>query len=370
MNFKNRIENTIRSIKNPHTGQDLLATGVVQNVTAEGDSVIVLMEVDSQQAAEMEGVRKSLEQKLAGVKGVKKARVVMTAVKKAGEGAPPPNLNQGHSHGPSQSGPKPPTPKPLKGVRHVIAVGSGKGGVGKSTTSVNLAYALQSLGLKTGLVDCDIFGPSASVLLGVKEQPKFDDDDMIIPIEKNGLKAMSMSNIIDADKAAIWRGPMVIKAVQQLLAGTNWGIDGDLDVLIADLPPGTGDVQLTMAQTAEVSGAVIVSTPQDLALIDARKAYDMFEKTNTPVFGIVENMSYFLCPHCGERSDIFGHGGARDTAKDKDLPFLGEIPLHMDIREGSDAGNPIVVSDPESPLAEAYFRIARQLAGTLMLVSV
>ncbi len=370
MGQKERIEAAIRTAKHPRTGEDLLDAGLIQSVTANQGSVIVLLEVAESDVADMEPVRKQLEDALAAVKGIKGARVIMTATRAPANQNQPaaPKLNL-HSHKPAGGGNHvaPPVAKKLKGVRHVISVASGKGGVGKSTTAVNLALALRQLGLRVGLVDCDIYGPSASMLLGMDEKPKFDSNDMILPIETSGILAMSMSNIISADTAAVWRGPMVIKAVEQLLAGVVWDVNGELDVLVADMPPGTGDVQLTMAQTAESSGAIIVSTPQDLALIDARKAYDMFQKTDTPVLGIVENMSYYLCPHCGERSEIFGYGGARVTAEAKGLPFLGEIPLHMDIRQASDDGRPIVEADPDSPLADVYTRIARIVADTLEL---
>ena len=250
-------------------------------------------------------------------------------------------------------------------MRHVIAIASGKGGVGKSTTAVNLAFALKALGHKVGFVDCDIYGPSASMLLGQDTKPEFDENDQIVPLETHGILSISMSNIIPPDTAAVWRGPMVMKSVQQFLMGVTWDMNGPLDILIADMPPGTGDVQLTLAETADISGAVIVSTPQDLALIDARKAFDMFAKTGTPVIGLIENMSYFLCPDCGARSDIFSHGGARQTAADKDIAFLGEIPLDMQIREASDSGRPVMLAEPEGAIAATYLDIAKQLAATL-----
>ena len=362
MSVKDRIDKVLGNVTHPGTGQDILKAGLVQNVSIDGNRAIVLLEVDGNDVEALEPLRVELEARLSKVRGIKTARVMMTSERKPGQpstAAPAPRS--------PAAGPKPPEPELLKGVKHFIVVGSGKGGVGKSTTSVNLAFALQAQGLKVGLVDCDIFGPSASMLLGLDQKPQFDDAGMIKPIQKDGLVSMSMSNIVEADKAAVWRGPMVIKALKQLLSGVKWDVDGPLDVLIADLPPGTGDVQLTLAQTVKTSGAVIVSTPQDLALIDARKAYDMFTRTNTPVLGIIENMSYFLCPHCGERTDVFGHGGARETAEAEGLPFLGEVPLHMDIREGSDTGKPIVVTAPDSALAAPFLKMALSIRETLAL---
>ncbi len=358
MSLNDKIDKILNSLKHPVSGANLKESGIVQSVTINDGSVIILLEVNEAHANEMEPVRRELEKKAGKLLGVKSARVVMTAVRKPGTAPPPPPKPQTR---------KPPEPKPLEGVKRVIAVGSGKGGVGKSTTSVNLAYALQKLGLKVGFVDCDIYGPSGSVLLGTTDRPQSDADNRIIPLMKDGLASISMSNLMDADKAAVWRGPMVIKAVQQLLSGAVWDHYGELDILIADLPPGTGDVQLTMSQTINLHGAIIVSTPQDLALIDARKAYDMFERTGTKVLGLVENMSYFLCPKCGERSEIFGHGGARDTAESKGIPFLGEIPLDIEIREASDEGRSILLSDESSPLAKVYLDIAAKTMKALDL---
>ncbi|MGI9384851.1 MAG: iron-sulfur cluster carrier protein ApbC, partial [Methyloligellaceae bacterium] len=243
----------------------------------------------------------------------------------------------------------------VPGVKNIIAVASGKGGVGKSTSAVNLALAFQANGLKVGILDADIYGPSMPRLLGITGRPQPVHGNIIRPMEGYGLKVMSMGFLVEEDTPMIWRGPMVMSALTQMLKEVEWG---ELDVLVVDMPPGTGDAQLTMAQQVPLAGAVIVSTPQDLALIDARKGLNMFRKVDVPVLGIIENMSYFLCPSCGERSDIFGHGGARDEAAKLGVRFLGEVPLHMDIREKSDAGQPVVVSDPESSHAEVYRDIA------------
>jgi ATP-binding protein involved in chromosome partitioning len=246
----------------------------------------------------------------------------------------------------------------VPGVKHIIAVASGKGGVGKSTTAVNLALGLQANGLKVGILDADIYGPSQPRLLGVKGRPQELEGRRLKPMEGHGIKVMSMGFLVDEDTPMIWRGPMVISALTQMLREVDWGT---LDVLVVDMPPGTGDAQLTMAQQVPLAGAVIVSTPQDLALIDARKGINMFRRVNVPILGIIENMSYFLCPSCGTRSDIFGHGGARDEAERLGAPFLGEVPLHMEIRETSDSGNPVVAADPDGPYAAIFKEIAAKV---------
>ena len=258
----------------------------------------------------------------------------------------------GHQHGGEREKPG------IPGVDAVIAVASGKGGVGKSTTAVNLALGLRDLGLKVGLLDADIYGPSMPKLLAIKEKPKTIDGKRLVPIERYGLKVMSIGFMIEEETPMIWRGPMVMSAITQMLHEVEWG---KLDVMVVDMPPGTGDAQLTMAQQVPLKGAVIVSTPQDLALIDARRGVAMFKRVNVPVLGVVENMSYFLCPECGTRSDIFSHGGARHEAERLGVPFLGEVPLHMAIREKSDAGLPVVATDPDSPHTKIYRGIAAKV---------
>jgi ATP-binding protein involved in chromosome partitioning len=250
----------------------------------------------------------------------------------------------------------------VPGVESIIAVASGKGGVGKSTTAVNLALALQQNGLRVGILDADVYGPSLPRLLRLSGRPQPLTGRLIAPMEAYGLKAMSMGLLVDEEAPMIWRGPMVVSAITQLLREVAWG---DLDILVVDMPPGTGDAQLTMAQQVPLAGAVIVSTPQDLALIDARKGLAMFQKVDVPVLGIVENMSYFTCPHCGERTELFGHGGARHEAERLDVPFLGEVPLDIAIRTTSDAGTPIVAAEPESVGARAYREIAARVAASL-----
>jgi len=358
---KEHALNVLKSITHPNKTSDIVSLGMVQGLVVKNDpsnieggyEVGFALNIDPSEAEMMEQVRKTCDAKLKELPAVTKVVSVLTAERPPQ--MPPPQKG---------SGPLKNTSK-IPGVKNIIAVASGKGGVGKSTTAVNLALALQSLGLKAGIFDVDIYGPSIPTLLGVTEKPRQGKDKEIIPILKYGLVSMSLGYLMKQDTATIWRGPMVMSAVKQMIADTQWDVDGELDVLVLDLPPGTGDVQLTLAQNVDVDGAVVVSTPQDIALIDARKGLDMFQKTNTNVFGIIENMSYFLCPSCGERSDIFGHGGARETAEKLGIDFLGEIPLHMDIRRTSDAGTPLVTHDPKSPHTALYIEIARKIAAKL-----
>ena len=259
-----------------------------------------------------------------------------------------------------------PSPAGIPGVASIIAVASGKGGVGKSTTAVNLALGLRDLGLKVGILDADIYGPSMPKLLAIREKPQTIGGNRLKPIERHGMPVMSIGFLIEEETPMIWRGPMVMSALTQMLREVEWGT---LDVMVVDMPPGTGDAQLTMAQQVPLKGAVIVSTPQDLALIDARRGIAMFRRVNVPVLGIVENMSTFICPHCGTRSDIFGHGGARAEADRLGVPFLGEVPLHMDIREKSDSGQPVVATVPDGPHAKAYRDIAARVRDGLQVAS-
>jgi ATP-binding protein involved in chromosome partitioning len=250
----------------------------------------------------------------------------------------------------------------IPGVTAVIAVASGKGGVGKSTTALNLALGLRDLGLRVGLLDADIYGPSVPRLTGIRQKPQLDDNRKMIPIARFGLSIMSIGFLVEEDTAMIWRGPMVMSAITQMLRDVAWGA---LDVLVVDMPPGTGDAQLTLAQNVPLKGAIIISTPQDLSLIDARRGLAMFKKVNVPVLGIIENMSYFQCPHCGTKSDIFGHGGARHEAERLGVPFLGEIPLHISIRTTSDEGRPVVDSEPKGLHAAIYREIAAKVRDQL-----
>jgi ATP-binding protein involved in chromosome partitioning len=293
------------------------------------------------------------------IPAVQSALVALTAERKGGaQAARPAQPAQRHAG----AGARSESPQGVPGVAAIIAVASGKGGVGKSTTAVNLALGLSALGLKVGILDADIYGPSMPKLLAIRERPQTVGGTRLKPIARYGLAVMSIGFLIDEETPMIWRGPMVMSALTQMLREVEWGT---LDVMVVDMPPGTGDAQLTMAQQVPLKGAVIVSTPQDLALIDARRGISMFRRVNVPVLGIVENMSYFICPECGTRSDIFGHGGARHEAARLGVPFLGEVPLHMSIREKSDAGLPVVATEPEGPHAAIYRAIAAAVRDEL-----
>ena len=352
------IVNILKNINHPDKEQDIIALGMVQGLVIKGDEVGFALNINPAEAEMMEHIRKTCDAKILEQSDITKVTSVLTAERDPAKEIP---TQQSPTKG---AGPLKNTNK-IPGVRHIIAVASGKGGVGKSTTAVNLALALQTLGLKVGIFDVDIYGPSIPTLLGVTEKPRQNADKKILPLIKHGLVSMSLGYLMTQDTATIWRGPMVMGAVKQMIGDTLWDVEGELDILVLDLPPGTGDVQLTLAQNVDMDGAIVVSTPQDIALIDARKGLDMFQKTDTEVFGIVENMSYFLCPNCGERSDIFGHGGARETAEKLNMDFLGEIPLHMDIRETSDQGTPIVVHNPDSPHTATYIDIAKKIKARL-----
>jgi len=344
-------------------GGDLVKNGMISGLVVRDGHVGFSIEVDPQAGAGLEPLRKAAEQAVEKLPGVLSVTAVLTAHRKAAGGASAPAgqaagaPRQGHQH--SHGGQQPGQGKQgLPGVSHIIAVASGKGGVGKSTTAVNLALGLAALGLKVGLLDADIYGPSQPRLMGISGKPQSSDGKHLEPMSNHGIKVMSMGFMVPEDTPMIWRGPMVMGALTQLLRDVNWA---PLDVLVCDLPPGTGDAQLTMAQTVPLSGAVIVSTPQDIALLDAKKGLNMFRKVDVPVLGIIENMSYFCCPNCGHRTDIFSHGGARREAEQAGVDFLGEIPLDIAIRETSDSGQPIVVSDPASPHAHAYREIAEKV---------
>jgi len=342
-------------------GTPLPQAGVLSDIVA-GDKVFFSITVDAAVVQAWEPVRKQAEAAVKAIPGVQSAMVALTAERKGGGAAAPrptqaaPGARARPGHGEQPVG--------VPGVTSIIAVASGKGGVGKSTTAVNLALGLRDLGMKVGILDADIYGPSMPKLLAIREKPQTIGGTRLKPIMRHGLTVMSIGFLIEEETPMIWRGPMVMSALTQMLREVEWGT---LDVMVVDMPPGTGDAQLTMAQQVPLKGAVIVSTPQDLALIDARRGIAMFRRVNVPVLGIVENMSTFICPHCGTRSDIFGHGGARHEAERLGVPFLGEVPLEMSIRETSDAGLPIVATQPDSPQAAAYRAIAAnvrdQLAG-------
>ncbi|BCB20905.1 Mrp/NBP35 family ATP-binding protein [Bosea sp. ANAM02] len=344
-------------VKLPASGQSLAASGRVGDILVDGGKVIFAIGIDAREAAAMEPVRKAAESAVGGLPGVTQVLVGLTA-DKAGPSAGMQARQQAQRPGPGG----PPKPAGVPGVKQIIAVASGKGGVGKSTTAANLAVALSTLGLKVGVLDSDIYGPSMPKIFGITGKPQIVSGRTLAPMEAHGLKVMSIGFLVDEETPMIWRGPMVISAITQMLREVAWG---ELDVLVVDMPPGTGDAQLTLAQQVPLAGAVIVSTPQDLALLDARRGVAMFRKVAVPILGLVENMSYFTCPACGHRSDIFAHGGARHEAERLGIPFLGEIPLAMPIRETSDGGRPIVASDPSSAHAKAYLALARQVQASL-----
>jgi ATP-binding protein involved in chromosome partitioning len=343
-------------VRLPASGQSLGASGRVGNVVVDGAKVMFAIAIDATEAAAMEPVRLAAESAVKGLPGVTHAFVSLTADRAPQKPSPAQAARAQAASGPGAG----PAPKAagVPGIKHIIAVASGKGGVGKSTTAANLAVALSVLGMKTGVMDADIYGPSVPKIFGVTGRPRLVEGRTLAPMEAYGLKLMSIGFLIDEETPMIWRGPMVISAITQMLREVAWG---ELDVLVVDMPPGTGDAQLTMAQQTPLAGAVIVSTPQDLALLDARRGVAMFQRVQVPILGIIENMSYFIAPDTGNRYDIFGHGGARAEAARLGVPFLGEIPLAMPIRELSDSGHPIVASDPDSPHAKAYVDIARQI---------
>ena len=347
-------------------GTPLPRTGTLSDIVA-GDKVFFSITVDAAVVQAWEPVRKRAEEAVKALPGVTSVMVALTAERKGGAapqaGRAPAGAHAGHNHGAApRSGAGPGGPTGVPGVGAIIAVASGKGGVGKSTTAINLALALRDLGMKVGVLDADIYGPSMPKLLAIREKPETLGGTRLKPIERHGLKVMSIGFLIEEETPMIWRGPMVMSALTQMLREVEWGT---LDVMVVDMPPGTGDAQLTMAQQVPLKGAVIVSTPQDLALIDARRGIAMFKRVNVPVLGIVENMSTFICPSCGTRSDIFGHGGARHEAERLGVPFLGEVPLDMAIRETSDAGLPIVATQPDGPHAAAYRVIAENVRSAM-----
>lgn len=346
----------LSAIGDPASGKDIVTAGLVQGVFISGGKVFFSIAVTGGDPTRMEPIRATAAAAVSTLPGIEKVTATLTAEVAKGSGQ--------QAAAPRAAQPARPVPGKvdIPGIRHIVAVASGKGGVGKSTTSVNLALGLAATGLSVGVLDADIYGPSVPRLLGIKGKPELLEGKRLKPMEAYGLKVMSMGFLVDEEAPMIWRGPMVVSALTQMLREVAWG---DLDVLVVDMPPGTGDIALSMAQQVPLTGAVIVSTPQDLALIDARKGIGMFRKVEVPVLGVIENMSTFICPTCGSRHDIFGHGGARDEAARIGADFLGEVPLHMAIRELSDAGRPVVASSPESPQAGVYRAIASLVAKKL-----
>ncbi len=349
------LRRLLRGVADPASGRDIVAAGLVEEILVKGGLVQVSLLTDRAHAEAMEPVRRQVETVLARAPGVKNVSAVLTAHKAAAAPAP-----QGHAHGHQHGhahGAQPAKAALLPDVTAIVAVASGKGGVGKSTVAVNLAVALARQGLRVGLLDADIYGPSLPRMLGLSRKPEVVGEKMI-PLPAWGLKAMSIGFLVEEETPMIWRGPMVMGALEQMMGQVEWG---PLDIMIVDMPPGTGDAQLTMAQRVTLAGAVIVSTPQDIALLDARRGVRMFERTRVPVLGLVENMSFFCCPNCGTRSEIFGHGGARMEAERLGSEFLGEVPLVLEIRTNADAGTPIVAAAPDSHPAQAFAAIAKRL---------
>jgi ATP-binding protein involved in chromosome partitioning len=360
--LRNRILNALGGVTLPDGG-DVVGRDLVRALTIEDGVVRFVIEAESAEAARgLEPVRASAEAAVSALPGVTRVSVVLTAHAPSEKSVPrpapegePPSLKIGRHPTPGRE------VMQIAGVDRILAVASGKGGVGKSTVSSNLAVALARQGRRVGLLDADIYGPSQPRMMGVSKRPSSPDGKTIIPLRAHGVTMMSIGLMLDPDKAVVWRGPMLMGALQQMLGQVEWG---ELDVLIVDLPPGTGDVQLTLCQRAPVNGALVVSTPQDVALLDARKAIDMFKTLNTPILGLIENMSTYVCPNCGHEAHIFGHGGVADEARRLGVPLLGEIPLSLDVRVAGDAGTPIALG--EGPVAEAYAHIARRLIGGRM----
>jgi ATP-binding protein involved in chromosome partitioning len=356
---KEQVLTSLEGVKSPD-GIPLPKSGMLSEVVAGDGKVFFSITVDAGAVKAWEPVRKRAEEAVRALPGVQSALVALTAERKGGGPSPRPNVGAGSATTGARAAPRGESMQGVPGVEAIIAVASGKGGVGKSTTAVNLALGLGALGLRVGILDADIYGPSLPRLLAIKERPQTLGGTRLKPITRYGLTVMSIGFLIDEETPMIWRGPMVISALTQMLREVEWGA---LDIMVVDMPPGTGDAQLTMAQQVPLKGAVIVSTPQ--ALIDARRGISMFKRVNVPVLGIVENMSYFLCPQCGTRSDIFGHGGARAEAERQGVPFLGEVPLHMTIREKSDAGLPVVATEPDGAHAACYRSIASRVRDQL-----
>jgi ATP-binding protein involved in chromosome partitioning len=340
-----QVKEALKGVKYPGFSRDIVSFGLVKGIRIDGGAVTIQLALATNEPAIPQAIKTEAEQILRGLKGVENAKVLIDIqAPPAGAGAAGVGATR------------------IEGIKHVIAIASGKGGVGKSTVAANLAVALQKAGAAVGLCDCDIYGPSISLMFGTRDRPTATEENRIIPIEQYNLKLMSMGFLLDDSAPAILRGPMVTRYTQQFLRQVEWG---ELDYLVLDLPPGTGDIQLTIVQTVALAGAIIVTTPQEVALIDARKASTMFEKVNVPVLGLIENMSYFLSPSDGVRYDIFGSGGGEREAKRLRVPLLGQIPIDIATRESGDRGMPITGENSDSPVAAAFMKIARHLRETL-----
>ena len=344
MPTQDQVLDALKKVRFPGLSRDIVSFGFVRDVKVDGGTVSFTIHFQTENPAVGEQIARDAEAAVKALDGVERVQV---------------NLEIGAKQGTPIGGQMPMAPTALDGVKYRIAVASGKGGVGKSTVSTNLSLSLRALGYTVGLLDADIYGPSQQMMLGIEGRPQIDEhDEKIVPMERHGIKTMSLGLITDPDTPVIWRGPMVMKAIDQFLTDVKWG---KLDFMVIDLPPGTGDAQLTLTQKAGLTGAVVVTTPQDVALIDARKGLAMFRKVNVPVLGIIENMSYYICRHCGEREEIFGHGGGKKTAEMLGVPFLGEVPIDPKVVVGGDTGEPIVIADPSAPAAQAFKELARQV---------
>jgi len=348
MATREEVLEVLKSVIEPSSGQDIVSAGMVRALTVEEGTVRFVLEAGASGAEAVQPLKEQAETRLNTLKGVAQVSAVMTAHNAP---KPPPDIRPRRAA-------QPQGPQKIPGVDRIVAVASGKGGVGKSTVSANLAAALAARGRRTGLLDADVYGPSQPRMLGISGRPSSPDGKTILPPQNHGITMMSMGLLVRETEAVVWRGPMLMGALQQMLNQVQWGA---LDVLIVDLPPGTGDVQLTLAQRTELAGAIVVSTPQDIALLDARKAIDMFRKLDVPIMGMVENMSTHVCSRCGHVEHVFGHGGVAAAAKELGVPLLAEIPLAMDVRVAGDGGTPIVASEPESPSAQAFRKLAADL---------
>jgi ATP-binding protein involved in chromosome partitioning len=355
---ESQVLDALKGVIDPDKGEDIVSLGMVTGLIIKDGNVGFAIEVEPDRGPNLEPLRKEAEKAVDALPGVLSVTAVLTAEK---TGQPQPQSQPQPQREPATAAPGTPpgaAQELAPGVKNIVAVASGKGGVGKSTVAVNIALGLAAAGHKVGMLDADIYGPSQPRMMGISGRPTSDDGRVLEPMENYGVKVMSMGFLVAEETPMIWRGPMVMSALQQMLRDVNWG---ELDIMIVDMPPGTGDAQLTMAQQVPLAGAVIVSTPQDIALLDARKGLNMFRKVDVPVLGIIENMSYFECPECGHKSHVFSHGGARKEAEKLGIEFLGEIPLDMEIRQTSDGGRPIVVSDPGSPHAKEFRSISDRI---------
>jgi ATP-binding protein involved in chromosome partitioning len=340
---REQVLEALSAVQDPDLRKDIVTLGFVKEVKIEGGDVRFTIELTTPACPVKEQLKAEAEERVRAIPGVSGAAATMTADVRTRGGF---------------------GKQTIPGIRNIVAVGAGKGGVGKSTTAVNLALALRETGARVGLMDTDVYGPNVPQMLGIVGQPEVNDDKKMIPPEGHGLKAISMGMLVPADQPIIWRGPMLHSAVQQFMRDVVWG---ELDYLVVDLPPGTGDVALSMAQSVPMAGAVLVTTPQDVSVSDVRKAVGMFRQLNIPVLGVMENMSGFVCGHCGERTEIFGQGGGKRLATDMGITFLGDVPIDARVRSGGDEGKPILIAAPDSPVAESFRRVAKQVAAQISI---